>query len=787
MDFPSGYNIVSGARAYEPIGFEDLRALAETYDLLRLVIETRKDQVERMSWSLRPRRGATGPGSARINQLTRFFERPDGQHCFAIWLRMLLEDLFVIDAPTLWRQRARGGELVALHPLDGATIKRVIDDWGRTPQPFQDNGALIYPVAYQQILKGYPAVDYAARDIIYAPRNPRANRVYGFSPVEQIVMTANIALKRQMFTLSHFTEGNIPESLIGVPESWTPDQIKNFQDYWDAYFTGDLAARRRAKFVPGGVAKTFIQTKEPELKGVFDEWLARIVCYAFSVSHQAFVNQTNRSTGETQKEMAEEEGLWPVLKWVKRLIDGVLIEDFGEEDIEFAWGEDAQIDAGQQAQVLTSYVGAGILTRNEARVKLGEAPVADPAANVLTVTGAAPTPVGQGSGELAKNYNPEQPRDWHGRFGEGSGEAKAKPKSGGVQTADASANALLPMIGLGLLGAAIVGHAASNSARKKPESGSRTPVSPSTSDKPEEDGKPDREPRFRGDNLGPELGKPGALPPDDPRQPAVAPLAPTKDESNERPTKEGGESSSPADNASAPKAVEGALPNAENAVIDPKKIYGYSLKADHAEGGPKAEAFKTLLGFDQSNGDELIAQIRKGVLDNAANEGVTDEHGKRFDVDIPVTGPNGNTETVRTGWIFDPGSTAPRLSTAFIRSRRKIKKARRISYPGKQNAVKSGGAADAGVQLDDAPTLTRSGESLKSMLFSEFDRVVLAVDLPDRGLLAGTEGVVIDVHTTPSLGYEVEFFDEDGDTIDWGPVAPAQLRPYAKPAESKST
>jgi len=43
---------------------------------------------------------------------------------------MLLEDLFVIDAPTLWRQRARGGELVALHPLDGATIKRVIDDWG---------------------------------------------------------------------------------------------------------------------------------------------------------------------------------------------------------------------------------------------------------------------------------------------------------------------------------------------------------------------------------------------------------------------------------------------------------------------------------------------------------------------------------------------------------------------------------------------------------------------------------------------------------------------------------
>jgi hypothetical protein len=40
--------------------------------------------------------------------------------------------------------------------------------------------------------------------------------------------------------------------------------------------------------------------------------------------------------GDPQKEMAEEEGLRPVLKWVKRLIDGVLIEDFGEADIEFA-------------------------------------------------------------------------------------------------------------------------------------------------------------------------------------------------------------------------------------------------------------------------------------------------------------------------------------------------------------------------------------------------------------------------------------------------------------------
>jgi hypothetical protein len=91
------------------------------------------------------------------------------------WLRALLEDMFVIDAATLYCRRTRAGKLCALHQLDGATIKRVIDDWGRTPQPYAaPGGSTIYPPAYQQVLKGLPAVDYAVRDIIYRPRNVRA-------------------------------------------------------------------------------------------------------------------------------------------------------------------------------------------------------------------------------------------------------------------------------------------------------------------------------------------------------------------------------------------------------------------------------------------------------------------------------------------------------------------------------------------------------------------------------------------------------------------------------------
>jgi hypothetical protein len=53
-----------------------------------------------------------------------------------------------IDAVTLYCQRTRAGKLCALAQFDGATIKRVIDDWGRTPQPYRDAaGATINPPA----------------------------------------------------------------------------------------------------------------------------------------------------------------------------------------------------------------------------------------------------------------------------------------------------------------------------------------------------------------------------------------------------------------------------------------------------------------------------------------------------------------------------------------------------------------------------------------------------------------------------------------------------------------
>lgn len=371
LDFDSGYNLQLSPRPYEPIKFSDLRNLADGYDILRLIIETRKDQMERLAWKVQPKTGVDGkpmckPDDPRIKTITKFFEKPDGKNYWGAWLRILLEDMFVIDAATLYKRRLRNGGLFSLEIIDGSTIKRVIDDWGRTPEAPAP--------AYQQILKGFPAVNYTTQDLLYLPRNVRAHKFYGYSPVEQVVMSVNIAMRRELFQLQYYTEGNMPEALIGTPDEWTPEQIQRFQNSFDSMLAGNQALRRRAKFIPGGVAKNVSMLKEPDLTGKQDEWLARVACFAFSISPQPFVSMMNRATADTAHDTALEEGLAPTQNWIKRFCDAIVEDDFKSDDIEFGWVDDREVDPKDQKEVLTGYVEDGLMTINEARDQIGQAP-----------------------------------------------------------------------------------------------------------------------------------------------------------------------------------------------------------------------------------------------------------------------------------------------------------------------------------------------------------------------------------------------------------------------------
>lgn len=356
FDYPVSTNLQSQPRANEPINFSQLRALADNYDLLRLAIETRKNQVAKMDWQIRAVEGKGGT-DAKAAEITAFLQRPDKLNTFDQWLRALLEDLLVIDAPTVYYRYTRGGGPFAAELIDGATIFRLVDESGRTP---------IEGPAYQQILKGVKAVNYTREELLYMPQNVRTNRLYGYSPVEQVLMTVNIALRRQVNQLQYYTEGNVPDLIIGVPKEWQPNAVRSFQDYWNALITSDNQAdRRKTRFVPEGMK--VIDTKERTLKDAYDEWLARIICYAFSLSPQALVAQMNRATAETAAEEALMEGLAPIMKWIRSFMTQIITDLFKTDAYEFAWKDAKEIDPLQQAQVHEIQIRTGLRTRSEIR------------------------------------------------------------------------------------------------------------------------------------------------------------------------------------------------------------------------------------------------------------------------------------------------------------------------------------------------------------------------------------------------------------------------------------
>jgi hypothetical protein len=323
----------------------------------------------------------------RIDELKAFFRRPDGKHTYDAWARMLLEDRFVIDSATIYRGwRRRDNKPYVLEVLDGRMIKPLIDDAGRAPD---------YPdPAYQQVVRGLPMINLDETEIIYAPMRPTPELpIYGYSEVEQIMLEVTQAIRRLLYQVNFWNEGTMPDAWAPTPKEWTPQQVAQFQALHDALYSGNLKDKSKIRFFPGEVAPAPVKGSAGELlKSEYDEWLARIICYVFSVSPQPFVKEMNRATADTAAEQAEQEGLHPLMTWWKSgIIDRIVLEDFGYDDIECVYLPNKEVDAEKQGRTLSVYVKSAIMTINEARDQIGLPPVPEGDVLILeTASGGVP-------------------------------------------------------------------------------------------------------------------------------------------------------------------------------------------------------------------------------------------------------------------------------------------------------------------------------------------------------------------------------------------------------------
>lgn len=372
-DFGVGYNMQTIPRsedvwdAVRPT-MSQLRFLADSCEIIRILIETRKDQLSGLNWQFR-RIGSrsnddSDPG---VQWLRKFWAFPDREHDFGTWLRMWVEDLCTLDAQAIHVARftdsVNYGKVAALELIDGANVKCLIDERGRRPQaPF---------AAYAHILKGLQAIHYSTWDLIYTPRNQRTNTLYGFGPVEQIKTIANMAIRRAALQLGYFTEGNAPDCI--VPMKGTADQVTKFQATFDAATMGGQRTGKMV-FIPADNVDKILFTKDQLLVDKFDEYLTRVACACFSESPTPYVSQVNRATAETAQDTATREGLHVQIKHLTTVINSYIIQSpmmLNMPDYEIYVAPEPLTDLEQVAAIVVPAVAGGIMRVDEARDMMG--------------------------------------------------------------------------------------------------------------------------------------------------------------------------------------------------------------------------------------------------------------------------------------------------------------------------------------------------------------------------------------------------------------------------------
>ncbi|MCG8401378.1 MAG: phage head morphogenesis protein [Firmicutes bacterium] len=110
--------------------------------------------------------------------------------------------------------------------------------------------------------------------------------------------------------------------------------------------------------------------------------------------------------------------------------------------------------------------------------------------------------------------------------------------------------------------------------------------------------------------------------------------------------------------------------SSKNAHIPEEKLTKYALNKEHkGSGRDKAIAFEQALGYNKDNYQDLIGNIRKNISRYPAEFKGKGKFGDRYQVIMDITGPNGKTAKVLTGWLVEDNGKA-RLVTAHVDKRK---------------------------------------------------------------------------------------------------------------------
>lgn len=333
-----------GKQKPTPVSWNTLRLMGNRNEWVRAVLKTRKNQISQVEWdvTLKDTDDASGAAARAAKSLKKLLSRPmmhgarPQSMSWRHWIGMFLEDLLVLDRACVEKERDGNGWIVALHPVDGSTIRPRLDSYGG----YDDE-------AYLQVVDGQTVATFGMEDLIVAIDNPQVDVAlagYGMSPLENLVVSVTADLHAAKFNADYFTKGALPEGMISLGEDVQPEDVDAFRHYWAT----EIVGRPWSTPIMGGSKDPeFIQWRQSNRDMQFMEyqdWLLQRICAVYQISKQELgaIEDVNRSTADSQDSSNDRKGIQPLLSLIKDVIDLEIVGEHGQglgDYLEFSWAQ----------------------------------------------------------------------------------------------------------------------------------------------------------------------------------------------------------------------------------------------------------------------------------------------------------------------------------------------------------------------------------------------------------------------------------------------------------------
>lgn len=365
------FRVQSQVQGFDPRrGAAMMRNFSRNNKWVRLAINYRRQQISKAQWKLvridDPKATPDDAVVKRVRELFRFVNPK--RESFKTLLDMVIDDILVLDAGCIEKEKNFGGQIVAMYGVDGSTI---------IPDPGWD-GSDPNATRYYQIINGREVAQLRNDQLVYMMGVPTTYSPIGWSVVETLMRAIEADLYGDDYDFRMLKQ-TAPAGILSLGPGVTADTVTAFRTYYEEEIAGSQDVAIFGGGEPGAGAgvswEPFGRSARDNQRAEYRDFVIKAIAAVFQVDKGLFniTESVNRSTSRTQQERTDEglEGLADLLEeYISREIIAEIDDRHG-----FKFDGLSDRDEAKQAEIDSTLVGSGILTVNEIRAQRGLDPV----------------------------------------------------------------------------------------------------------------------------------------------------------------------------------------------------------------------------------------------------------------------------------------------------------------------------------------------------------------------------------------------------------------------------